>query len=90
MGYETFYNLRARGDMNENVAKRIDDELRKRDIIAYALDLHDQSDTGKEWFWPGCDWVKWYEHENDMLAISQEFPDVTFCLDGDGEESDDM
>lgn len=36
------------------------------------------------------DQLKWYEHEDDMLAISAKFPKVTFRLDGEGEESLDV
>lgn len=35
----------------------------------------------------GC---KWYEHETDMLTMSNEIPDVVFKLLGEGEESGDI
>jgi len=36
------------------------------------------------------DSCKWYDHEQDMRAISLKFPDVTFKLYGDGEEQGDL
>lgn len=36
------------------------------------------------------DKTKWYEHEEDMLKISNSFPTVLFKLKGEGEESGDL
>lgn len=33
--------------------------------------------------------AKWYEHEEDMIRLSKEFPDFTFVLEGRGEERTD-
>ncbi len=38
----------------------------------------------------GCDSIKWYEHEKDMLFASTVFPDWIFELSGEGEESGDI
>ena len=38
----------------------------------------------------GGDSVKWYEHEEDMLKLSLQFPGKTFKLSGEGEENADM
>lgn len=32
---------------------------------------------------------KWYDHEKPMLALSMEFPDCIFTLEGEGEEHGD-
>lgn len=37
-----------------------------------------------------CDIHKWYDHEDDMLALSKKFPDYIFELYGEGEEQGDM
>ena len=34
--------------------------------------------------------IKWYEHENDMTALSIKYPHVTFTLEGCGEEAPDL
>jgi len=33
---------------------------------------------------------KWYEHEAEMIAFSERFPDVLFKLSGEGEEAGDL
>ncbi len=33
---------------------------------------------------------KWYTHREDLLEISNRFPDVLFTLNGEGEESRDI
>lgn len=40
----------------------------------------------EEWF---C-YAKWYDYEEDMLRLSEKFPNVVFTLKGIGEEHDDM
>ena len=32
----------------------------------------------------------WYNHEDDMIEISKQFPGVVFKLEGDGEDSGDI
>jgi hypothetical protein len=32
----------------------------------------------------------WYSHEEDMIAFSQRFPDLLFCLHGVGDANNDM
>jgi len=46
--------------------------------------------SGKIGYNPFGDQTKWYEHENDMKAISKEYPDVILKLEGEGEESGDI
>ena len=36
------------------------------------------------------DSLKWYDHKEDMLIISNQFPDVLFILSGEGEENKDI
>jgi hypothetical protein len=37
-----------------------------------------------------CESCKWYDHETDMREISEQYPDVTFVLSGEGEEAGDL
>jgi len=34
--------------------------------------------------------VKWYDHEEDLILLSKEFPELVFQLDGKGEENSDI
>ena len=36
------------------------------------------------------DTMKWYDHDDDVAEMSKSFPDVIFCLEGEGEENSDM
>lgn len=33
--------------------------------------------------------MKWYDHDEDMLALSKAFPNIVFVLTGEGEDRDD-
>ena len=51
--------------------------------------------TYGEWFFrellSGCaEEIKWYEHDEDMTSISEQYPDILFTLHGEGEESGDI
>ena len=35
-------------------------------------------------------YAKWYDHEKDLKALSEKYPDLTFCVEGDGEETMDL
>ncbi|ANY67703.1 hypothetical protein BBD42_15435 [Paenibacillus sp. BIHB 4019] len=37
-----------------------------------------------------ADSYKWYDHESDMRNFSAKFPDYTFQLSGEGEDSGDI
>lgn len=37
-----------------------------------------------------CFYDKWYDHDEDMLAISEQFPDLLFELHGEGENAEDL
>lgn len=34
--------------------------------------------------------VKWYDHNEEMLELSKQFPDTVFCLHGEGEDTGDL
>ena len=36
------------------------------------------------------DYLKWYDHDEDMIKLSLRFPDYIFILEGDGEDSSDL
>ena len=36
------------------------------------------------------DEIKWYDCEKDMKSYSEKHPNVVFCIEGQGEESEDI
>lgn len=54
-------------------------EQQKYEFINYAID-----ENGATY-----DSVKWYNHDEDMIKLSLEFPEIVFTLHGEGEETDD-
>lgn len=60
----------------ENGTKEIREALTKR----FGID--DSGEMGDE--------CKWYDHEEDMIGFSREFPDAIFHLRGVGENSADI
>lgn len=86
MGYCTTYDLTLLDpkDMTEIEDTSIIDKvvalLREKGVIGYALD------ENLSYY----DSVKWYEHEEDMLAVSKRIPDVLIRLWGSGDEAEDL
>lgn len=80
MGYYTQYNLYVQNydGMNET-------ELDDVNSAIEALNIFDGGDNRYGW----SAYEKWYDHNDDMLALSTRFPDVVFQLYGDGEDSED-
>ena len=80
MGYYTQYNLYVCNydGLNET----------ERDDVNSAIEALNIFDGGDNWYgWSAYE--KWYDHDDDMLALSTRFPDVVFQLYGDGEDSED-
>ena len=88
MGYYTYYTLDVCKYENNQIGLEPDrpvlDEvvkaLKESGVVGYAF-YEDLSPR---------DAVKWYEHDEDMLNVSEKFPELIFCLGGEGEESADM
>lgn len=81
MGYYTQYNLYItnKDSLGDEVKAAVDNAV-------YDLNLFEGSGN-IEYGWSA--YGKWYDHDDDMLAISARFPDAVFQLYGDGEESED-
>ncbi len=76
MGYYTTYTLTVHDATPEESA-----ELNERII-----------DSGME-FWDKDSYTSydtWYEHDEELLALSKEYPTILFELYGEGEQNDDM
>lgn len=75
MGYYTRYKLETSPEsVLEKVIESVTGEVR------YAVGKNGSSDNR----------CTWYDHEEEMAGISERFPDVTFKLHGEGEQSGDI
>ena len=82
MGYYTYYKLSVK---NTNDAS----------YNAFDLWIETKPKTTHGYSWKSflngnADQCKWYEHEEDMIALSLQYPNLIFLLEGSGEESGDM
>lgn len=80
MGYYTNYDLSYKGRVAE---KTVIHTLAKVNSGYFDYDAK-YLDT------LFSDEMKWYCHEEDMLKVSTELPDVLFTLYGEGEDANDM
>lgn len=56
----------------------------------YGVDYHGDIASISGYSSPFDDECKWYRHEEDMITLSERYPDVLFELIGEGEESPDF
>lgn len=89
MGYYTSYTLHVQ-NITPHDFDQLMDELRKRELFGYAFNeptagYNDHIGA----VYSECE-CTWYEHDDDMLAISKMFPIARFCLSGEGKYRDDL
>lgn len=84
MGYLTDFKLHVRKtDGSIDHLPKIDD------LGGYG----DWASSSLDWPQPGVahlNEVKWYEHEDDMIALSKDHPELVWVLDGEGEDQGDV
>lgn len=94
MGYYTTFDIEIKTPMTRKRAEQIVNRLNT--IMAWK-DCFELADSGDKFedIAPGT-WelethgeMKWYDWEEDMSQLANEFPDVEFYLEGNGENSDD-
>ena len=98
MGYYTRYELEVKEGNSYLIASKMFEECSSSDkfyAFEYALedfikDLDEKSGNGFSLFLESTDETKWYEHEDDMKFLSNQFPDILFKLHGEGEEKGDV
>ncbi len=88
MGYYTSYNMDVNNVKSKAEHDALYDALRKKNIIGYAFYGGDWDKHNSSSFWCS-ECVKWYDHDEDMLEISKQFPEMTFKLIGTGDDDDD-
>ena len=97
MGYYTYYNL----NMKSTNDTPINYEAINRAFIHIYDGVYEVNTLKDKWV-KECinnpDFIndfylnenqKWYEFNEDMVKLSEMFPDVVFCLWGEGEDRDD-
>ena len=95
MGYYTWFYMKAKHIKSREEYEKIIETLKTNEIYAHdnTYGIFESSEyyegCGVATF-SVCDEHKWYDHEYDMMKISKLFPDVIFCLSGEGEEKEDM
>lgn len=81
MGYYTYYTFSMEGDRPGD-KERVVEFLKGRDSGVVDFVFDEDLETS--------DMAKWYEEEEDMRALSREFPHILFHIHGDGEDSEDL
>jgi len=94
MGYYTSFNLEVRTPVTRERVEQIVNRLNTIMCWKDCFELADSSDKFED-ITPGT-WelethgeMKWYNWEEDMSQLANEFPDVEFYLEGDGEDKND-
>jgi antitoxin component YwqK of YwqJK toxin-antitoxin module len=88
MGYSTYHKLSTKGATEKQNEK----------LLQMFQDGYDEYD--KDWDWTVAEFngedigesAKWYDSDQDMKELSsrEEYKDVLFILEGEGEENDDI
>lgn len=85
MGYYTRFDLEIKPEQTEAHELEI-----IKAIMAKICDCSPEAIADDEAEYCFDDSLKWYDHDEDMIEISKQFPDVLFILKGEGEDHDDM
>lgn len=91
MGYYTYYSVEVldyKGEpADRNTLVKMGKDLNKI-TDGYFCNVDNYGDYGIDDIL-GWESIKWYDYENDMLALSRLYPTYRFNLYGYGEERDD-
>ena len=93
MGYYTSFYINAEGypnELTEDEANKLCEDMKLRiPVESYGGDIG----VGN---YP-CQWgvdaeleAKWYDFDRDMIALSLNYPEVLFTVEGRGEDQNDM
>lgn len=85
VGYQTRFKLSFLGG-DANTPTAVLSYLAKRDLIDEDFTFEADSDDRQELEFTN----KWYEHDADMLLLSQKLPTVEFHLEGEGQSQGDV
>ena len=88
MGYYTKFELHAIDIDTQAPITQLEEQVMAKKLWLMFGGRDTFSPTGFDHVIGDCE-VKWYDHEDDMIALSKEYPNVVFILDGVGEEFPD-
>ena len=77
MGYHTQYSLDY--ECEDEIDAQICEYINGHADLRFALGRDNQ----------GGEPTTWHKHEDDMRILSRQFPDVRFCLEGKGDDTED-
>lgn len=99
MGYYTWFEMSVRenkgnykvDDIVQYMKKEFDECGVKFYPFECAIESLDGDDSDASYFGLICDQSsKWYDCDEDMLEMSKAFPEIVFCLHGEGEAPEDL
>lgn len=98
MGYYTSYNLTVKkreGLLFAEVGRETELEIAKKLCEISGWFYSDFNETIEKSDYPldeliSYDTIKWYDHYDEMVILSKEFPSLYFELEGFGEDREDM
>lgn len=87
MGYYTAYTLTASpypadvtSTLTDTVCGLLETEIKKMNVFERGGDIT----------FGHTAYTTWYDWEQDLRLLSKRFPNVLFCLHGEGEQGDDL
>lgn len=93
MGYYTNYSLSIeKNEFNtKDIFSYIKEQYKTHNKFypfAYCFEYYEGKEISSIDF--NGEYAKWYDHDDEMLELSKQFPETVFCLYGEGEASEDM
>lgn len=96
MGYYTWYEMEIENKVDKNTLKDIYEYMKKEIVENQSFYPFENTITyscEKEYFYKYINAeyeCKWYDHQEEMIKLSNEFPDIVFYLHGEGEDNGDL
>ena len=88
MGYYTFYSLSVKNADADSYAK-LTNRLIEKELVGNVFDHPCPYRQNQNVIFTSYEERKWYDCKEDMIKISEEFPQLVFELEGDGEDKED-
>lgn len=87
--YMTTYELKVQNVQKDRFQELLN-VLRDMSIVDDVLDEGDYYEKPKDAIFYASNESTWDDHDQDMLSISKQFPEMIFKLKGDGQDREDM